>query len=514
MKKKSPQSSAPLSLNLIFLLCFWIGLFLQLRFEWEINEQYNYGFFIPFIGSYLFFLRWQDRPEIKNFNIISNNFTYLILALIIFLYYPLRVILLANVDWRMALWGQGMLALSACYIILIRWGGFPWLKHFWFSIAFVLIGIPWPHVVEVKLVQGLMGFVSATTVEVLNFIGIYAAQKGNVITLSNGTVSVEEACSGVRSFQSTLMAGLFLGELFRFSWPRRMLLIILSATFSIFFNIIRTFTLTWIANTQGSEALDRWHDPAGYFVFFASFAVLALISFLLRKKRTRETATNSNTLSPNLFPIPYTIISSALLLLSIFTANLWYQFRGIDLSKASNWDILWSSGASNVKFHKISTGIQNTLFYDEGVMASWETPNAAFLAYFFEWDSPEAGQLAGFHNPELCLPAVGWRLTHKGEDFYWVKNSVTLIFNSYIFSTENSEIFVFNCQWDYGAYPYHQKSNKTYTDRFKDAWLADKKIGKKTLEIIIAGPTSLTQAERELQNFLNNTVSVMPVSSI
>ena len=39
-----------------------------------------------------------------------------------------------------------------------------------------------------------------------------AIQRGNLIELSTGVLGVDEACSGIRSFQSTLMAALFLDE--------------------------------------------------------------------------------------------------------------------------------------------------------------------------------------------------------------------------------------------------------------------------------------------------------------
>src|SRR6266446_7218946 len=41
----------------------WFILFRQLSNEWSINEQYNYGWFVPFFALFLFWLRWQDRPD-------------------------------------------------------------------------------------------------------------------------------------------------------------------------------------------------------------------------------------------------------------------------------------------------------------------------------------------------------------------------------------------------------------------------------------------------------------------
>src|SRR5438046_1448134 len=40
----------------------WFILFWQVSGEWSINEQYSYGWFVPFFALYLFWLRWEDRP--------------------------------------------------------------------------------------------------------------------------------------------------------------------------------------------------------------------------------------------------------------------------------------------------------------------------------------------------------------------------------------------------------------------------------------------------------------------
>jgi drug/metabolite transporter (DMT)-like permease len=41
----------------------WFLLCRELSGEWSLNEQYNYGWFVPFFALYLFWLRWQNRPE-------------------------------------------------------------------------------------------------------------------------------------------------------------------------------------------------------------------------------------------------------------------------------------------------------------------------------------------------------------------------------------------------------------------------------------------------------------------
>ena len=58
---------------------------------------------------------------------------------------------------------------------------------------------------------------------------IPAVQHGNVIEVKIGLVGVDEACSGVRSLQATLMVSVFFGELYCASWLRRIVLVLCGA---------------------------------------------------------------------------------------------------------------------------------------------------------------------------------------------------------------------------------------------------------------------------------------------
>src|SRR6476661_3548324 len=51
------------ALSVLFLAALWFGLCRELSGEWSVNEQYNFGWFVPFFALYLFWLRWQDRPR-------------------------------------------------------------------------------------------------------------------------------------------------------------------------------------------------------------------------------------------------------------------------------------------------------------------------------------------------------------------------------------------------------------------------------------------------------------------
>src|SRR5438552_5638509 len=47
----------------VFFATLWLILWRQLSGEWSVNDQYSYGWFVPFFAIALFWLRWEDRPQ-------------------------------------------------------------------------------------------------------------------------------------------------------------------------------------------------------------------------------------------------------------------------------------------------------------------------------------------------------------------------------------------------------------------------------------------------------------------
>src|SRR5882762_6402736 len=49
----------------VFFASLWLILWRQLSGEWSVNDQYSYGWFVPFFAVVLFWLRWEDRPKAR-----------------------------------------------------------------------------------------------------------------------------------------------------------------------------------------------------------------------------------------------------------------------------------------------------------------------------------------------------------------------------------------------------------------------------------------------------------------
>ncbi len=120
-------------------------------------------------------------------------------------------------------------------------------------------------------------------VNVMGILGVPAIQHGNLIEVSTGMVGINDACSGIRSIQSSLMISLFLGEFYMFSWRRRLLLIPISFALAMMLNVCRTSLLTWIAAEKGIGAIAEYHDEAGMTILLICTALLWGAGWLLSR---------------------------------------------------------------------------------------------------------------------------------------------------------------------------------------------------------------------------------------
>src|SRR5262249_30213157 len=181
--------------------------------------QYSYGWVVPFLGAIVFWQRWRTRPspEAQGPSALILLGAVGLLALVL----PIRLFEEANPEWRLVLWAHAGAAVGLTLLGLAYTGGWPRVKPLAFAVAFPLIAVPLPILVEQCLIQSLARFVTFVTAEAVHLSGIPAFQHGNIIEISTGVVGVEEACSGIRSLQSGLLAALFLGELYRLSPVRR-----------------------------------------------------------------------------------------------------------------------------------------------------------------------------------------------------------------------------------------------------------------------------------------------------
>jgi len=299
-----PQALAPASLatppaptprlawEVVVVALLWLQLFASLTTVWREGTYYDYGWFVAPIAGYFFWRRWElvraqpIRPAVwavaAPWPLVV--LTSLVLATALLL---ARITFADSPGWRLPVWGHAAVVVALHHGLLAATVGWKSSAFLAPATLFALSAVPYPMRIEGPLVHQLADLVVVVTREVFLFLGMPVATLGERLTLNGQQVAVTDGCSGLRSFQSLLMAGLFFGELLWLSWPHRLILLALAAGCAVVTNTGRAF---WLASTHfrhGADAMDRLHDQAGHFAF-ALGCILLLLSSLALRPRARK----------------------------------------------------------------------------------------------------------------------------------------------------------------------------------------------------------------------------------
>lgn len=263
----------------------WLPAMIAASYEWGHGEYYNYGWFVPPAAAWLSIRRWSglSGPVASP----PRGF-WLLLVLLIPWFTGLRILGYADPMWRLPI---GLLGLTAvvtghAWIAVTRsWqasAGFLWIT------LLLLSALPWPSVIEAGIVHTFTQNVVAVVSEIFHMIGKPVEVIGDRLQLHSLTVEVTDGCSGVRSFQSFVMATWFFAELQRLHAVRTVILLVCACAVAFAVNIARAYTLAEIRFVKGEDAFHHAHDSLGLIAFFVSGLLFFWISGKLSESPRRK----------------------------------------------------------------------------------------------------------------------------------------------------------------------------------------------------------------------------------
>ena len=485
----------------------WYLLIERLAQYWTVEPAYNFGWLVPILCGYLFWLRWRSRPEPGTSEAGLAGCVFWLGALGLL---PTWLIVQANPDWRVVAWllaGQTVL-LSLC---VIYWsGGRAWLGHFAFSICLILAAVPWPTFLESAVVRGLTELSTWVTVGSLNVLRIAAWQHGNVIELQTGSVGVDEACSGIRSLQAVLMLTLFLGELYRTSFQRRYALVVTGAAIAFITNSIRTICLAMVAAKLGNESVATWHDPIGYTLMTSCFlGVLAAAHVIAGPLPTLPAAVRT---SPVHYPYRLLVGLGGWILFVCVGTEIWYRAHAP--TEMTKWSVSWPVHKPEFADIPITKTEADALLFDQGRGATWtNADDSRWAVYFFRWiQGPSWSRiLARGHRPEVCFPASGYRACADHGTIIVQAKGLSIPFHALDFQDGEDKEYVFFCVWEDGL-----KSSERL--RAQDKWsqltrlhsvlLGERGLAQQTLEIVISGYPNQQEAESAFRGEIAKLIEI------
>ena len=490
---------------------YWALVVNQLRVDWSINPQYYYGWVVPLLALGLFHLRWISRPAASP---PPNTFALgLVLATVAVLLLPIRLAEEANPEWRLVLWAHAVQAVLLTLCALYYAGGRPWVKHCAFPVCFLLVAVPWPVPLEQFVIQNLMQSIAAITVEVVGWLNIPALQLGNVIQISGGLVGIDEACSGVRSVQTTLFASLFLGELYRFSGGRRFALTAAGILVALAANLARTSFLVWCASRRGLDRMHELHDTAGFVALVITMLGVWGLAQLLKGKKSISPQSPAESLWAPLLPRAVLFSLAAWVLIVEIGTEIWYRSHESRMVEHARWSIAWPAGQDKYREIPIGDTVRAMLRYNEGREVAWrdETAND-WLLFLFRWDPGRNSiQLAKTHTPDICLRGVGYHLVEDLGTHLIAVKGLELGFAQRVFArADEPPLHVFYCLWqerdEKAANVLIENGDLNLSSRLQAIRSGRRHLGQQVLEVAIRGPASPAEAAAVFQTQISRLI--------
>jgi len=415
----TPTPALVLALVLTALLTVaWIAFMLP---DWWHNPDLSHGLISPILAMLLILeARARGVRRFLDFRVGTTFlFATTLLASLAVLFFA--GLMAAALAWSNALTafllGAGLSGLFFATLLVCAQKNLRLIPFAW--PAFVacllpLLSAPIPPGSYSRLTLALQLGVTRWVLATLHLLGIPAQQVGNVIELATTRVGVEDACSGIRSLISCLVAALFFsGTLV--SHPRgRFIVIALAAPLALAMNFLRSLALT-LAADRGVAIDGVVHDASGYVGLALCAAALAGLAQTLEGKRP-ETAPSTVPPSPS---SPRGANGLAIATSAAMAIVGFFAVKTLPLSPSSpqapdlaaalplsspGWTVetdtdLYRFGSTlKTQFLAQRTYLRTT--------AQGTQQLTVYVAYWLPGQAPVS--LVTSHTPDACWPGVGW----------------------------------------------------------------------------------------------------------
>ena len=258
------------SLVLLF-LCYSEVLY-RMGKDWAVDPNYSHGFIIPFISGYLVWKR-KDlltmatlRPSVWGLPILLGGLFLLVVGKAGSELFTMRFSLVV-----------------VLYGLLIFLLGTDTTKKLSFPISYLIFMIPLPYIFYDAVAFPLKLMAARISADMVMIMGIPIFREGNIIHLTDTTLQVADACSGIRSLISLLA----LGAIFSYftldrAW-KRIVLVLLTVPIAVLTNSFRVTGTAVLSHYFGSKVADGFfHSFSGWVVFVVAFMLLFLCGRVLR----------------------------------------------------------------------------------------------------------------------------------------------------------------------------------------------------------------------------------------
>ena len=266
------------------LLVGYGSVIVELFRDWIRDANYHHGFLIPIVSGYLVWKRRKDlKPETGGCSLLGLGGILLAVALFI----------LGSAGAEVFTQRISLLLLLAS-LVLFLYGRRP-LRAVIFPIAFLLFAIPMPYLIYYGLTGPMQAFAAKCAAWGLRTIGVQAIVQGNMIHLSQTSLEVAEACSGIRSLYAFLAVGALVAYSTAVPLWGRLAIFLSTIPLSVAGNAVRVWGSGMGACLVGPQATEGTvHELFGLLVFSISLALFFITKKVVRSLWSSDTSSPSS----------------------------------------------------------------------------------------------------------------------------------------------------------------------------------------------------------------------------
>jgi len=243
--------------------------------DWSTNPNYSHGFLIPFITA---FMIWQKREELCLSSFRPGNWGLLVIITGMILH------IVANLGAE--LFTMRLAIVITLFGLSIYLLGRKNTQKIAVPLAYLIFMIPIPAIIWNKIAFPLQIFASRMAEIVIRAIGITILREGNILYLTNTTLEVVDACSGIRSLITLLALSAALAYVSNHSRIKKWILFTLSIPIALLANIIRLSLTAGLAVRFGEKAAQGFiHEFSGIFIYLLGLTLLASVHVFLSRHR-------------------------------------------------------------------------------------------------------------------------------------------------------------------------------------------------------------------------------------
>jgi len=265
------------------ILMLYASVIKDLVLQWWTDPDYGHGFFVPLFAGYIL---WHERKRWTKTEIKPSNFGFVVML------GAIALLLLGSLGAELFTSRFSLLVLLAGMILFLA--GWKLLRAVSFPLGYLMWMIPIPVIIYNQVTFPLQLIASRLATAGLELAQVPVLRDGNVLIMSNYSLEVVEACSGIRSLMTLMALAVAYGYLVS---PRRWVRYVLAALMvpiAIVTNAIRIMGAGILARHFGPAAAEGFlHEFSGWAIFLVALVLMFGSHWILRRiGERRKKATN------------------------------------------------------------------------------------------------------------------------------------------------------------------------------------------------------------------------------